>query len=367
MKISDYKLAEHFLKAICRKYAVPFVDVPIAFEATTPSPDPRAKSASSYRDGKLHIATGPASTLSQTIVQIVALYVHNLSAVTGANSSISDPENMEIIKTITTLSRDFCYASSGLPETEPEQGLTTSLRHFPFVWMFMRDIIVPYYQTVLEDTPVLVGRSSQVDAARLLTKEDKADVPVDVLPAIFVNKEVESQTFRAAYVLAEALRAHDLSPSTVIPDLLGCPDLKKKVYGYVKMAFVVEKEVDEFLLSLGVLAGLDDPKTLIDGLDSSVWYKSAQSNSVANMDHSGGWMAVQLIEGVMDAARGADYSATHHLERIRQDIWKRVAEEKARRGLRDMTLEDLLRAVSVGQKVEPGVTLQALLAENRVW
>lgn len=373
-KVSDFKFAEHFLRAVCRRFGVPFTDAPVAFryQDDIPGCDNSATPDARVEDGEIVVVQ--SKSLGQTLLGIIGGYVNNLSKITGANASTSDPERVELIKTATAAVRAFLYSPDTLPEAWEQPYPAVSLSHFPFVWLLMRDVFCPLHQAELKDTRVILDRSPEHDAV----VAGQATVEDETIPVLFVNLEIESDIYRTAFLLASALKVHGLDEKAVLSGIFNDGELRRRVEGLAKLAFVAKEKVQDFMTTLAVLTGKHELHNEIETNDSSqspVWYKSAQNTTsrtqayegVSMWGAGGNWFMPMLTEALLGTARGTDASATERLEAVRKDLWNRVAEEKKRRGKDDMSLEDLLRVQSKGMRPDPQTILQGLLSAERVW
>jgi hypothetical protein len=357
MTISDFKLAENFLRGVSHKYKIPFVDVPIEFMRIGDETFHGCK----LDEGK--IVLHHSDTLGRTLLGIIGCYLKNLHEITGVQAPITDADIVKLVSGATAAIRCFIYSSKILPQPDEESGLRCSLRQFAFEWLILRDIVAPYYRVLLKDIPVLMAKCSTLDAARYIATEDDLGIDFPDAPVIVVNTSVESNTFRSAFLLVEAIRAHGLDAGKIVSDLLSNPELKAKIYGFSKLSFVDEGEVVEFLMTLAAITGFAGEDWLIDGGKSDVWFKEAQSATGL----TAAWFYPELTESILEPARGPDYSVSKRLNPFIEELWGRVADEKKRRGKEDMSLEDLLRVQSEGMRPKPNLLINALLSEERIW
>lgn len=358
-RVSDFKVAENYLRAVCKKLNVPFVDAGVTF---TESP---ALHADATFDGT-HVVVGSTEDLGKTLLLVIANYLSAIDYIVGQQVNLNEQQESHLIATAATVVREFMHSRSSLPEAWESPLPHISLSHFPFVWLTLRDIVVPLYESELKDIPVILDRSPQHDVAVL--GEVQASTNDDPALAIFVNTAVESDAYRSAFLLVAAVKAYGLEPKLVVSDLLTAPEVKSKTYGFARLAFVEDRVVTEFLLALAAVAGLPDPVGSAKSVESNVWYKQAQlAGGVEGFGYASAWAAPQLMEAMLDPARGPDYTVKHILDPLSQKIWNRVADEKKRLRKADMNLEDMLRVVSKPLRVKPNVLLQGLLSEQRIW
>jgi hypothetical protein len=360
-KISDFKVAEYILRLFCKRSGVHFVDLPVVFGQT---------GEDGVRDSKLFISQ--SDSYPKTLFRIVATYLSSLPKISGEH--VNDGVTSELIQTAAAMVRDFTIAKNVFNEANEKLPVTLSLNRDPFVWFAMRDIICPSYQKALTNVRVIAGKSGVLDAAQCID-EAKFDITMVVggdggelsikeehLPFIFVNMGVESYPYRAAFILREAMKIHGLDPKIVIRELLTHTELSEKFLGLVKIAFVDDEAITDFVMMLGILGDFDNAYMVIDKSQ----FKSAQVGQSPEHSPSSFWQ-LGLTENMLGPARGSDWSTYFRLKPFTDKLWKKVEQEKRRRGLKELPMELLLRVQSEPHKTRPDLILQGLLADNRVW
>jgi hypothetical protein len=363
MRVSSFKVAEHFLRGVSKRLNVPFVDVAIDYA-------PEATDSSGSFDGQqIRVAGSP--DLARTLMSVIGGYLNNLDRIVGKPAGLSETDRSDQLVKAATVVRSFLYSGPNLPETEfdvaEEDNVRVKLSHFPFVWLLMRDVVCPVLREELVDVPVAVVKAASIDAAAHTTfvgRHSEGETPV-----VLVNDYVRSDPVRSAFVLAAACEALEMDVGKVCSTLLEDAEVRPKVYGMAKLAFVEEQAVSDFLLTLAAISNRPLPDSLVQDRQSPVWNKMAQKQQRYEgfAPVGAGWFMPQLMEQQLDPVRGPDNNTKKRLEALYDEMWRQVAEEKKRLGKADMTLEDLLRVHSRGLRPEPGVLLQGLLAADRIW
>lgn len=347
--ISDFPLAEWYLRRVCNSFGAPFVDLPVAFYEN--------EIGAALVDNQ--IVVGKTDRLSQTLFQIFGAYIHNIDRISGPCNA-SDAEKVKHINAFLSIGRDLTYGS-GMPELgEIKEAVTTRLNRDAFVWILLRDVICPAFEMAIKNTKVIASRTPYVDGAKFFENGD-IDAPTlqpQDYPFIFLNLDVENLPCRAAYLLHEAIRAQGINPKVVIYDLLSKSELRGKVEGLAKAAFVEDHLIDNFMSMLGILVGYTGPSHKT----------AAASGKVVKAQFSNGsWWLMGLIEQQLEPARGYDWQPYHELEPMTNELWEKVEREKERRGLSQLPLELLLRVQSEQFKQKPDLIIQGLLADARIW
>jgi hypothetical protein len=357
-KVSDFKVAENFLRTVSKKLRIPFVDAPISFD------DEPAHSLEASYNGE-ELVVGNTDRLGKTYLVIIANYLDAIDHLVGKQVGLSDEEKTRMVTTATAIIRDFMYSSTTLPEAWEKPYPSMSLSQFPFVWLVLRDIICPVKEAELKDIRVSLDRSPRHDAVSL----GEATIAGVTEPVLFVNLEVESDVYRSAMLLTAAIKAYGLDPVAVITEMVN-GDLWDKVHGFAKLAFVKDQDVHEFVFALCGSANVAPPAAEATSA-TKVWYKAAQvTGRYPGAEGFGFGMGANnssLTEQLLDVSRGPDQQIKKILQPLTEKIWKRVSDEKERRGKADMSFEDMLRVHSKDFKVKPNTLLQGLLSAERIW
>jgi hypothetical protein len=74
-----------------------------------------------------------------------------------------------------------------------------------------------------------------------------------------------------------------------------------------------------------------------------------------------------LTEKMLEPMRGSDWTPYYIYKPFTDELWQKIDAEKRRRGLAELPMELLLRVQSEEYHNDPDLTIQGLLADNRVW
>lgn len=352
-KISDFPLAEWYLRRICANANTPFVDLPVEFYSD--------ETGGSFVDNK--IIVGHTNRISQTLFQIFSTYLQNIHIISGCQD-LSDQEKIQYINTFVAIGRDLTYGQ--MPDMgQIREAISTKLNRDAFVWILLRDVVCPAFDAPITNAKVIASVTPYVDGAKYFTLEDLDAPSLDPVdfPFIYLNLDVENVPCRSAYLLHEGIKAQGLNPKVVIYDILSKIELRSKVEGLAKAAFVDDDLIDNFLFMLGILVGYERPDEAV------IPSKTAASNTRTTQAQfaNGSWWLLGLIETTLEPSRGFNWQPYQELEPMTNELWQKVEEEKKRRGLQELPMELLLRVQSEQFKQRPDLIIQGLLADNRVW
>lgn len=356
MKISDFKMAEFFIRGICKTHHCPFVDLSIDFMTDIVTP--------SFNDGRLIIAS--TDKLSKTFFQIAAAYLQNIEIISGAKCDLSNEERSLIIHTITSLVRDLSYSKKTFPEDMPKETVELSLNRDPFVWVVMRSIICPAFSKSLNNVKIMAGRSALMDGAKYVNKgEHLSDESF-----VFSNLEIENKSCKTAYLLYEVIRAHGMDPRGIVHEIFTKQELWSKFYGLCRAAWRSPDAINDFVTTLSILS--DEmgsiEKRLMKNASSTKW--NTKTGIWSQSQYTGGvstWWYLGLIEKLLEPARGSDWSGYYTMKPFTDELYAKIEDEKKRRGMKELPLELLLRIQSKEYKSQPDLIIQGLLSDNRVW
>lgn len=347
--ISDFPLAEWYLRRVCSSVGIPFVDLPISFYSNDPG--------ATFVENQ--IVVGKTARLSQTLFQIFGAYIQHIEQISGP-CNLSDADKVKHINAFLSIGRDLTYGSS-MPELgEIKEAVTTRLNRDAFVWILLRDVICPAFDASITNTKVIASRTPYVDGAQYFQEGD-IDAPTlesQDFPFIYLNLDVENLPCRAAYLLHEAIKAQGINPKVVIYDILSKAELRTKVEGLAKAAFVEDNLIDNFMSMIGILVGYTGPS-----------HKTAASTGkvIQSQFSNGSWWLLGLTERQLEPARGFDWQPYNELEPMTNELWEKIEREKQRRGLEHLPMELLLRVQSEEFKQRPDLIIQGLLADHRIW
>ena len=230
----------------------------------------------------------------------------------------------------------------------------------------MKNLVCPLYDISLQNIKIIFGNTPYIDIAKFYKKNELTSENDSF---IFIN-EIDNDVIRNAFILIETLRAYDLCPYSVIRELLET-NLRDKLEGLLKIVFIDDKNVEEFINIISTMLGLK----IINVLD----LKIAKSDKIIKeaqftAEHPSSWWYLGLIEQQLEGVRGSDWSTYLSLEKYIKEFWDKVEEiknKKEKKGNKDgIPFNTLLRLKSeqtVGYKTDPTKTLQGLLSSDRVW
>ena len=354
MKISDFKLAEFFLRQICDHYQCGFVDLEIEF----------GEKESYIEDNRMFI--GPTDKFSRTVFQIISTYLQNINSICGKDLNISDENKISIYNTLIAMIRDLTYSPDGFTY---KNAIQLHLNRMHFTWVVMQSIICPAYNKPLQNFRIIAAKSPYVDGAKFYQEADIAttsNVSQNDFPFIFVNLDIENVACRNAFLLKEAIRAHGLDPEKVIFDLLTKSEMKNKLLGAAKIVFVETDIINNFVALLASMIGYNETESMMVMEKNSKWNSKIGLYSQAQYNASTWWL-LGLIEKMLGPARQPDWTAYQNMKPFTDELWEKVEKVKKERGLDPLPMEALLRVQSEDFKQKPNLIIQGLLADNRVW
>tara|TARA_Y100000034_G_scaffold134668_1_gene203786 strand:- start:1204 stop:2256 length:1053 start_codon:yes stop_codon:yes gene_type:complete len=345
IKISDYKLAESLLRAVCGQKKVDFLDLEIQFDN-----DEGLKNS---------ILTIPETkNLGQTMFKIVSLYMKNMNDISGTKC-IAPRERHSILIYIASLLRNYVYSNDSFPEAKSDDLNLSRLYQRQFVWTMMKDVVCPLTSTPLRNMRIVSGGSAHIDIAKFY---DEGEAEEGSYPFIFMNTDIENDVIKNVFVLIEAIKAHGLCPVKTINDILHSPQ-KEQFMGLVTIAFVDDEKIDQFLsVVCSVLQIGDETSSLRVVRQDNEGVKMAQS-----MDSSMMWWYLGIMEKMLQPARGTDWSVHESLEAPVKEFWDKVERVKEERGSESVPFNMLLRLKSDEHKTDTSHTLEHILGSDRIW
>lgn len=347
-KISDFKLAEFLLRAFCKMGKTTFVDLPILF----------TESPATYNGISLVIQKH--DKLNKTCFAIIGTYVSHSDIISSTPPEITSEDKLQFLTMAVAALRDITYSSESTT-SDIKGTVALKMNRIPFIWILMRDVICPAYNRPIKNIPVLIGRSGLMDGAKYV-EEGVGNIAE---PLVFSNLEIDNPHCRDAYLLFECLRAHDLNPTAVLTDIFNKPELSGKMIGLSKAAHVSLSAINDFLMTLCMLANYKATDDVLIHEAKSKWV--TKSGLWAQAQAQSMWWYFGLIEKMLDPSRGPDWTGYFNTKPFMDDLWERVETEKKRRNLPELPLELLLRVQSEEFKQRTDLTIEQLLADNRVW
>jgi len=364
-QITDFKIATTCLKMLCRNAGVDFIDLPVYFNIKDDDEENSPEGLS--KDG---LRIDKTENISHTIYKIVSIYADNSKLITDSELFFRDGDKEQFLILFANYLRAIIYDNK--TNFSPMEELTLNkLYQRPLIWTLMKDLICPVYNVPLQNIKVICSVSPYFDIARYYgegeIKKDEVNYPF-----IYVN-EIENEVVKNAFLFVETLKAYDLSPIEIIKDIFES-ELIGKLKGLLKLAFDCDCKVNEFILTL----------IMILGVDLLSFKESKQANSVGNVqklaqqaqhpDTISQWWFLGLIEKMLEPMRGGDWSVYEALEPFHKEFWDKVEEIKQKRrkkgkdsGIPFNTLLRLKFPQTVDYKADTSQTLQSLLSSDRVW
>lgn len=339
MKVTDFSLAQHIIKDLCKMERVPFVDVSVSFEDDG--------------DG-IHIDN--SKHVCHTLYQIISSYIGNSEKILGRRL-IEDESRKDDFLEATFMSLKSIAFSKNTFSSNVEELSLQGLYQRPLIWIIMKDIICPMYDVTLENIRVVSGNNPQVDIAQYY---DKGEIDVgdfENYPFIFVN-EVENKPVLNALLFIETLKAFGLDPAGVLLDIF-------------------ENEVFDKLDGLLTLVFNDNPEgkkvfihtlTNVLRIERKTKVVTAQSAD-ERPDRQNQFWFMGLIEGMLDKTRGSDWSTTKSLQPYVEAFWDKVEALKIAKKGQNVTFNELLqlKREEGPDGIDVTRTLQQLIGADRIW
>jgi len=341
MKVTDFALAQHIIKDLCRMERTPFVDVAVSFEENG--------------DGICVVET---KNICQTLYKIICGYIDNSDKILGKALLCDEGKKNEFLTNLVTSLRAIEYSDGVFSSNDDDELFLQGLYQRPIVWLLMKDIVCPVYDTNLKNVRLVVGKNPQVDIAKYYEKGEIDVGDLENYPFIFVN-EIENKPVANALLFIEALKAHDLDPTAVLIDIFES-ELFDKVEGLLSLAFNDKPESKKVFIH-----------TLMNVLriERNAKIVTAQSTDGERPEIQNQFWYMGLIEGMLDRVRGSEWSTTKSLQPYVEAFWNKVENVKKAKGGQNVTFNELLQLKrEEGPKgIDPTRTLQQLLSSDRVW
>lgn len=345
-KVSDFKFSSIFLKKICQKNGVSFVDCNVLFDDIV---DEDA------------ICVGTPKNIAHTIFKIISEYINKSESIVGKNLFRGDKNNFLI--SLASSLRSFMYSDDfrHIYNTEPH-----SLRLYqkPIVWILMKNIICPLFDKDLKNIKVVCVDSPYVDISRLIVQEDfEKDIEE---PFIFLNN-IDNRIIQNAFLLIESIKGHDLSPIEVFKEIYES-DLYSSFEGLLDLS-LNEEEKKDFESTLMFSTGIDFYSYL-----PFKYAKNKINMKKISQNVNSQWQNLGVLEQMIEPFRTDDWSVYNDLNPYIEQFWNKVEEVRKKRiksGHDDGVPFDLLLRIKSKQttdhKTDVDRTIQDLLSSNRVW
>jgi len=343
MKVTDFALAQHIIKDLCKMENVSFVDVTVSFE----------------KDGEgIHIAENV--NVCQTIYKIVSIYIENSSRILEKELLVDKSDRENFLMSLATSLRSIAHSDDTF-SSEHKELFLQRLYQRPLVWIILKDLICPIYDKPLENIRIVVGNNPQVDIAKYYKKGEFNCRGGSNYSFIFVN-EVDNKPVLNALLLIESLKAYGLDPVKILLDIFES-ELFDKLDGLITLAFNDKPEGRRVFLNT-LMNVLRIERT--SKIKTAQQQEQSQNNSP---DKQNQFWFLGLVEGMLEPVRGSDWSTTRDLEPYVEAFWNKVENVKKSKGGQNVTFNELLQLKREEGPlgIDTGRTLQQLLSSNRVW
>jgi len=351
-KISDFKFAQSILKCASSHNRVPFVNLPVVFGGVE-----------GLVDGCISI--GNPKNVIETVYKIVETYVNNSAKFLG-QPLFNDSQRTQFISEFRKSIQQSMGADSAratCPVSKSQDLILYRLYQEPLVWILMKDLICPVYHKMLKNVAVVSSDTPFVDGARFFAQDE---VSPDSYEHIFVNMGIDNGVMKNAYLFVETLKAHCLDPIETVIDIIDS-DLYEKFLGAIKIAFVDEARVNEFMCMMFMVLGLEynvlgTRQKTAHGVVPQIKVGQQQSPLI--------WWYFGLPEKMLDPTRGSDWTTYRALQPFNDELDARIdalREQRSKRGKVDGIPFNMLLRVKDGEQDPPDITIQGLLSKKRVW
>lgn len=339
MKVTDFALAQHIIKDLCRMERVPFVDVSVSFKETGEG-----------------ICVLESKNVCQSLYKIICGYIDNSTKILGKEllSNPSDKDNF--LTNLATSLRAIEYSENTF-SSKADGLFIQGLYQRPLVWILLKDIVCPIYDVTLENVRIVAGNNPQADIARYYEKGEVDVGDFENYPFIFLN-EVENRPVSNALLFIEALKAHNLDPVKVLLDIFES-ELFDKLDGLLTLVFNDNPEGKKvFIHTLVNVLRIERNSKIV----------TAQNADERPEKQNQFWF-MGLIEGMLSKTRGSDWSTTKELQPYVEAFWNKVENVKKAKGGQNVTFNELLqlKREEGPRGIDPTRTLQQLLSSDRVW
>ena len=340
MKVTDFALAQHIIKDLCRMERVSFVDVDVSFE-------PNGEG----------ICVLETKNVCQSLYKIICGYIDNSSKILG-KELLSNPSDKDSFLMSLATSLRAIEHSDNIFSSKADGLFMQGLYQRPLVWILLKDIVCPIYDVDLKNIRIVAGNNPQADIAKYYEKGEIDVGDFENYPFIFVN-EVDNKPVSNALLFIEALKAHKLDPVKVLLDIFES-ELFDKMDGLLTLVFNDNPDGKKvFIHTLTNVLRIERNSKVV----------MAQSTDGERPEIQNQFWYMGLIEGMLDPARGSDWSTTRVLQPYVEAFWNKVEDVKKAKGGQNVTFNELLqlKREEGPRGIDPTRTLQQLLSSDRVW
>lgn len=355
--VSDYKIAASIIREICKSKSKPFIDLTVSFE----------EAPNSASSNTLYV--GECASIGQTIYKIVNVYINSAQNILGENVFSNKEEQDDFLIYVSTLIRRAVIGvnETAFDEGKPDEVFRQRLYQRPLVWSLLKNVVLPIYGKSPKNIALVCGTSPFIDIARYFKAGEvrHPNAPQDEF--IFVNDDCGNDAVKNALLFIETLKAHDLSPNSVMFDLFES-ELYEKYLGALTLALSDSEQVEEFVAVVFAICGISVKvfPNVPQENDKIVTAQGANLPQTMPLQ----WWYSGLTEKMLQPARGPDWSTRMSLEGAIQEFWDQVELIKSRKKQGDgVPFNDLLRLkqLQTTEPIDSSRSLQALLQSQRIW
>ncbi len=345
--ITNWAFTRTYLQALSKVLEVPFVNCEIC-HGVARGTQPELIQLRTY-----------AAHSAKSQLEIIAQYLDNINYF-NQKDVLSEQKNRDLVVLAAAGLRDVMYDER--PYHAPDMYKETArpkLSQNERVWLMLNDIVAPIAGLKVADLKVENSEWWDFGAYYTTLHDDNTESE----PTLTISSMLHSEPVIDAYLLTHATEALGGDLAKVATTIYEDDGLRNKLHGFAKMVYQEPAKATKFMLTF---AGIADVSHLLP-VDNLIKLAQAQGQGGSSPPSFGSFFNARLTEDMLSAVRGTDYDAHNRLEALHKDLWNRVAVEKKRRGKVDMSLEDLLRVQGDEFRVKPGITLQGLLGDERIW
>jgi hypothetical protein len=370
INISDFKLVEAFLKKACKVRKCGFVDLPIRFSEEN-DPD---KGLFTYDEGVINI--GNPNSLGDTMARIIMAYLSNFVEISKKSSTdkiqdiFFDEKHKNLIYTsIVNFFRSLAFSNNSYIRPKSDEILVNRLYQYPFVWVVMKDLVCPSFNSYpVKNSKVVEISSNKFDVCCLGNKNGE--------DFIVVNNDIECNACIDAHLLYYAIKLQNLDPKEVIKHILDS-SLREVFIGILELVYdedILNGNIRDILFAIMTIFEYENmSEELVDQISKkSIINQNQKPEKTAQFlnpafDITDNWWFLGLIEKMLEPARGPDWSTYKRLHPYFEKLWNKIEKERAKRGREGLTYEALLRIKDGEIDPDKTIIIEKALASDRVW
>lgn len=362
INISDFKLALTIIKKACKTAGCPFIDLPISFSNNNDD--------FGYRDGE--ILVGNPNCLGDTMARIVMAYLSSFKEINNKDIDIfaDEEQKKNVYIAVNNFFRVLTFSQNSFLDVKQEDPISKRLYQYPFVWTIMKDIVCPAFNSLPVNNPIVAEASSNdMDICSKIEKDGEY--------ILVVNNSIEYKPCLDVFLLYCAIENQGLDAKSVIRNILDSQlrivliDSLELVY---KTDILDDNNIRDFLFTLMTISEYENmSEELVDQIskrfyisENSLSQKTAQFLNPAYNISDTFWF-LGILEKMLGAARGADWSTYKKLHPYFEKFWNKVEVERKKRGREGLTYEALLRIKNKEEDPKKKMLIEKALASDRVW